>query len=152
MATAKKAPAAESSEAVFQAALEPMANIQEKVRESAEKGLEQVRAQYEAAKEAADKATGKIEESLSAAQAGVRSFNMKALDLVRVNTNASFDHFQALFGAKTPADFLSLQGAFLKKQAETLTAQAKELAELGQKIATEAVEPVKSALVVPFKK
>jgi len=152
MATAKKAPAAESPEAVFQAALEPIANIQEKVRQTTEKGLEQARAQYEAVKEAAEKATGKIEESLNAAQSGIRTFNLKALDQVRANTNAAFDHVQALFATQTPADFFTLQGEFLKKQAETLTAQVKELADLGQKLAVDAAEPVKSALVVPFKK
>ena len=152
MAIAKKAPVTEAPEAVFQAALEPIVNMQEKVRESAEKGLEQARVQYEAVKDAAEKATGKIEESLNAVQSGARAFNLKALDLVRANTNAAFDHVQALFAAKTVTDYVTLQNDFLKSQAEALTSQAKELAELGQKLATEAVEPVKSAIVVPFQK
>ena len=149
MAAVKKSSAAEGA---LQNAIEPISAIQDKVRETAEKGLEQVRAQYESAKEAAEKATGKIEESLTAAQAGFRTYNQKAFDLVRANTNAAFDHVQALFAAKTASDFLTLQGDFLKKQAEAAAAQAKELAELGQKLVTEAVEPVKSAIVVPFKK
>ena len=37
------------------------------------------------------------------------------------------------------------------KQFETLTAQAKELAELGQKVATETVEPIKASASKLFK-
>lgn len=151
MAVVKKAQTA-TTETAFQSAIEPIANMQEKVRENTEKGLEQARAQYETVKQAAEKATGKIEESVTAAQAGAKAFNLKAVDLIRTNANAAFDHFQALFAVKTASDFVSLQTEFVKKQADIVAAQSKELSALGQKIVTEAVEPVKSALVVPFKK
>jgi len=72
--------------------------------------MEQARAQYEAVKDAAEKATGKLEESVSAVRSGAMSFNLKALELVRTNTNASFDHLQALFGAKTVQDARPLLG------------------------------------------
>ena len=153
MANIKKAPAAtEAVETAVQAALAPMNCMQDKVRESAEKGLEQARAQYEAVKDAAEKATAKIEESVAAAKTGAASFNLKALEAIRTNANASFDHVQSLFAVKSPQDFVSLQTEFLKKQAETYAAQVKELASLGQKAVADAVEPVKSALVVNFKK
>lgn len=148
MAVAKKTTEA----AAVPAAFEPIADIQEKVRASAEKGVEQVKAQYEALKQAAEQATGKIEESFSAAQAGAKSFHLKALELTRANANATFDHVQAMFAAKSVADAVTLQGDFLKKQFEVYAAQAKELSELGQKVLGDAVEPVKAAVVVPFKK
>ncbi|MCA0422534.1 MAG: TIGR01841 family phasin [Proteobacteria bacterium] len=153
MSAPKKAAAAntEAVESAVQAALGPMNSLGEKVRETTEKGIEQVRVQYEAVKEAAEKATGKIEESVNAAKAGTLSFNLKALELARTNINASFDHVQALFGVKSVQDAFQLQTEFAKKQAETLAAQAKELASLGQQVVTDAVEPVKSA-VASFKK
>lgn len=149
MAAAKKPAAVEST---VNTAFEPITQIQEQVRQSAENGIEQIRAQYDAVKQAAEQATSKIEESVSAAQAGAKTFNLKALDFVRSNTNATFDHVQALFAAKSPADFFTLQGEFAKKQAETFVAQTKELADLGQKVVGAAVEPVKSAAVLPFRK
>lgn len=152
MAIAKKVTVSDTPEAMFQATVEPIVTMQEKLRESAEKGMEQARVHYETVKEAAEKATGKIEESLNAAQTGVRAFNLKAFDLVRANTNVAFDHVQSLFTAKTVAEFVTLQNDFLKARAEAFTAQAKELAELGQKLAADAVEPVKSAIVLPFQK
>lgn len=152
MAAPKKAPVAtEAVENAVQAALAPMNSFGEKVRETTEKGMEQVRVQYEAVKDAAEKATGKIEESVNAAKAGTLSFNLKALELARTNINASFDHVQALFGVKTPQDAFQLQAEFAKKQAEALAAQAKELATIGQQAVTDAVEPVKAA-IASFKK
>lgn len=153
MAAVKKAPAATATvDSAVEAALAPMNSFGEKVRETAEKGIAQVREQYEAVKVAAEKATSKIEESVNAAKDGTVSFNLKALEAVRANANASFDHVQALFGAKTVQDFVSLQTEFAKKQAEAYTAQAKELASLSQTVVTAAVEPVKSALAGSFKK
>lgn len=148
MAVAKKP--TDSVETAVQAAMAPMNSFGEKVRETAEKGLEQARAQYETVKDAAEKATGKIEESLNVAKAGAVSFNTKALELARANINASFDHVQALLGVKSVQDFVSIQTEFAKTQAASLTEQAKELAALGQKVAAEAAEPVKAAM--PFKK
>ena len=153
MAAVKKAPVAnEAVETAVQAALAPMSNMQEKVRETAEKGLEQARVQYEAVKDAAEKATAKIEESVAAAKTGVTSFNLKALEAVRTNANASFDHVQSLFAVKSAQDFVTLQTEFLKKQAESYAAQVKELASIGQKAVADAVEPVKSAISAPFTK
>lgn len=153
MANVKKAPAAtEAVETAVQAAMAPMNSMQDKVRETAEKGLEQARVQYEAVKDAAEKATAKIEESVAAAKTGVTSFNLKALETIRNNANASFDHVQSLFAVKSPQDFVTLQTEFLKKQAETYAAQVKDLAAIGQKAVTDAVEPVKSAISAPFTK
>ena len=64
---------------------------------------------------------------------------------MKANTTSSLDFAQELFGVKTPAEALELWTAHTRKQFETLTAQAKELAELGQKVATETVEPIKAS-------
>lgn len=149
---AKKPAVVEQVETAVQAALGPINSIQDKVRETTEKGMEQVRAQYEAVKEAAEKATGKIEESVNAVKTGTIDFNMKALDLFRKNANATFDHVEALMGVKSAQDLFNLNSEFLKKQTEVFAGQAKELAALGQKVATEAAEPVKSALEAQFNK
>jgi Phasin protein. len=53
--------------------------------------------------------------------------------------------------AKTPSQAMELWSAHTKKQVETLAAQAKELAELAQKIATETAEPIKTGASKLFK-
>ena len=46
---------------------------------------------------------------------------------------------------KTPAEATELWTSHSRKSFETFSAQAKELAELGQKVATETVEPIKAS-------
>ena len=144
MAAAKKPVAAEVESAV-EAALAPINSFGDKVRETAEKGIEQVRAQYETVKDAAEKAQGKIEESLTAAKSGAVAFNLKALDQARANINATFDHFTAVMSVKTVQEFVALQTEFAKTQAAALTQQVKDLAAIGQKAVADAAEPVKAA-------
>ncbi len=42
----------------------------------------------------AEAATDKLEESMTAAQAGTREFNSKVFELFRAQTTAGFDHLQ----------------------------------------------------------
>ena len=46
---------------------------------------------------------------------------------------------------KTPAEAMELWTSHTRKTLETYTAQAKELAEIGQKVATDTVEPIKAS-------
>ena len=46
---------------------------------------------------------------------------------------------------KTPAEATELWTSHSRKSFETFSAQAKELAELAQKVATEVVEPIKTS-------
>ena len=59
--------------------------------------------------------------------------------------SATLEFAQKLFGVKTPAEATELWTSHSRKSFETFSAQAKELAELGQKIATETVEPIKTS-------
>ena len=132
--------------------MKPFSEIQEKVRVGAEKGIEQLRTHYASLKGNAESATDKLEESVAAAHAGTKEFNMKVVDLFRAQTNAGFEHMQSLFSVKTVADAVKLQQDFAKAQVEALQAQSKELAEIAKKVATDVVEPVKATMVLPFKR
>jgi phasin len=146
--------AAEAVKTVQAAAAEaakPFAEMQEKVRAGTEKGLEQLRSHYATMKTNAENVTDKLEESVAAAHAGTREFNMKVLDLFRTNTNAAFEHMQNLFAAKTVADAVKLQQDFAKAQFEATQAHTKELSEMAKKVATDVVEPVKASVAMPFK-
>ncbi|WP_284178212.1 phasin family protein [Rhabdaerophilum sp. SD176] len=132
--------------------IKPFADMQENFRAQAEKTIEQMRTQYTTLKGNAEVATGKLEESMTAAQAGTREFNAKVFELFRAQTTAGFDHLQALFGAKTLADAVKLQQDFAKVQVEAIQTSTKSLAELAKKVATDVVEPVKASIVLPFKR
>lgn len=132
--------------------MKPFSDMQEKVRANAEKGIEQLRTHYASLKGNAESATDKLEESVAAAHAGTREFNMKVVDLFRAQTSAGFEHMQSLFAVKTVADAVKLQQDFAKAQVEALQVQSKELAEIAKKVATDVVEPVKATMVLSFKR
>lgn len=121
-------------------------------REFAEKGVNQARENYDRFKEVADDTNGAIEAVFSAATKGVNAYNAKLVDIAKANTNAMFDLASALIGATTFSQAAELMTAASRTQLETLTAQSRELAELGQKVATDTVEPIKASTAKAFKK
>jgi phasin len=134
----------------FSASVVPF-EVPEQVRAFAEKGVSQARESYTKFKDAAETHNSTIEAVFTTATKGATDYSAKVLDIVKANTNAAFDFAQELVGAKTPSQAMELWSAHAKKQVETLTAQAKELAELAQKIATETAEPIKSGASKLFK-
>ena len=121
------------------------------VRDFAEKGAAQAKETYTKIKVATDEASNAFETTYSTATKGVSTLGLKVLENARSNTNASFDHAISLFGVKTFSDVIELQTAFIRKQVETLTTQAKELGELTQKVANETAAPVKAQVEKTFK-
>jgi phasin len=121
------------------------------LREAADKVVAQAKDGYAKLKTAAEEATDLVEDTYATASAGVKDFNLKALESTRINANASFDHVRDLMGAKTLAELIELQSAFVRKQFEALQVQSKDLASIAQKTATETAEPVKAKLEKAFK-
>ena len=54
--------------------------------------------------------------------------------------------------AKSYAEVVELYTAYMRTQFDTVTAQAKELADHAQKVATETVEPIKESFTSAFSK
>jgi phasin len=128
----------------FSASVIPF-EVPEQMRAFAEKGVSQVRDSYAKFKDAAETHNGTIEAVFTTANKGASEYSAKLLEFFKANTSTSLDFAQELFGVKTPAAALELWTSHARKQFETLTAQAKELAELSQKVATETVEPIKAS-------
>jgi phasin len=138
-------------EKVAEAISAPATEMQANVRKVVEKGVAETRAAYAKAKTAAEEATGAFEASYSTAAKGLVAFNAKTLDALRVNAEANFDFIKSVIGAKSVSEFVALQGEHARKQAETISAQAKEIAALAQKVATESAEPIKSQVARTLK-
>ena len=128
----------------FSASIIPF-EVPEQVRAFAEKGVSQAREGYAKFKDAAEAHNGTIEAVFTTVNKGASAYSTKVMEFIKANSTASMDFAQELFGVKTPAAAMELWTSHAKKQYETLTAQAKELAELGQKVATETVEPIKAS-------
>jgi phasin len=127
----------------FSASIIPF-EVPEQMRAFAEKGVSQARDSYAKFKDAAETHNGTMEAVFTNASKGASAYSAKLVEFMKANTTSSLDFAQELFGAKSPSEALELWTSHARKQYETLSAQAKELAELGQKVATETVEPIKT--------
>lgn len=132
-------------------ALAPVAQMQETVRLAVEKGVAETRAAYARAKSTAEEATGALESSYSTAAKGLVDFNTKTLDALRINAEANFDFVKAVINVKSVSEWVALQSEHATKQVETINAQAKEIATLAQKIASDSVEPIKGQFIKAFR-
>lgn len=122
------------------------------IREFAEKGVSQARENYEKFRDVAQSGNETIEAFYASSTKGAADYSTKVLDIARANTNSVFDLAQQLVTIKSPSEALSIWSTFARGQYETLTAQGKELAELGQKVTAEAVEPLKANASKVFNK
>jgi phasin len=127
----------------FTASIIPF-EVPEQVRAFAEKGVSQARDNYAKFKDAAETHNVTIEAVFTSASKGMSEYSAKLMEFMKANSNASLDFAQELFGVKTPSEALELWTSHTRKQFETLSSQAKELAELSQKVASETIEPIKA--------
>lgn len=129
---------------------EEVEEVGEVIRQSAELTMEQARTSYDRMRLAAEEATANIEAAVAAASSGVAELNLKAIDAVKTSTDAAFELVRAMADAKTFADVLSLQTEHMRKQFETMNAQAKEFAELAGKVSVRAMAPLNDTLGKAF--
>ena len=119
--------------------------VPEQMRAFAEKGVSQARDSYAKFKDVAETHNGTIEAVFSTVSKGASEYSAKLMEMMKANTTVTLDFAQELIGVKSPAEAMELWTSHTKKQFETFTANSKELAELSQKIATEAAEPIKAS-------
>jgi phasin len=125
--------------------------VPEQMRAFAEKGVSQARDSYAKFKDVAETHNGTIEAVFTTASKGYSEYTAKLMEMMKANTTATLDFAQGLIGVKTPTEAMELWTAHAKKQFEAFTAHTKELAELSQKVATEAAEPIKASASKLFK-
>jgi phasin len=99
---------------------------------------------------AAEQTTKLIENTYATATKGIKDYNFKAIEFAQVNSDAAFDYAKQLISAKAPSEMLELWTTHARKQFEVLTEQTKELAILGQRVTTEAAEPLSSGVTKAF--
>src|SRR5450755_3311854 len=118
----------------------PKMEVPAAFREIAEKGLAQAKENYEKVKSAAEKATDTLETAYTTASSGCSDYGLKLIETARSNSNAAFDLYGQLLGAKSYSEVVEKTTSYMRTQFETLTAQAKTLSEQAQKVATDTVE------------
>src|ERR1700691_3866741 len=117
----------------FSASIIPF-EVPEQMRAFAEKGVSQARDNYARFKDVAESHNGTMEVVFTTASKGASEFSAKLIEIVKANTTANLDFAQSLFGVKSPSEAIELWTSHARKQFETFTANAKELAELTQRV------------------
>ena len=128
----------------FSASIIPF-EVPEQMRAFAEKGVSQARENYAKFKDAAESQNGAIEAMFTSASKGITEYTAKVMEFMKANTSSHLDFAQQLLSLKSPSEALELWTNHTRKQLETFQAQAKELAEIGQRVANETVEPIKAS-------
>jgi phasin len=134
----------------FSASIIPF-EVPEQMRAFAEKGVSQARESYAKFKDAAESQNGTIEAVFTCASKGASEYTAKVMEFMKANTSTTLDFAQEFFGLKTPAEAMELWTTHSRKQLETFQAQAKELAEIAQRVATETAEPIKAGAAKFYK-
>jgi len=134
----------------FSASIIPF-EVPEQVRAFAEKGVSQARDNYAKFKDAAETHNVTIEAVFTSATKGASEYSTKLMEFMKANTTSTLDFAQQLLGIKSPAEAMELWTSHTRKQVQALTAQAKELGELTQKIAADTAEPIKASASKIFK-
>ena len=62
-----------------------------------------------------------------------QDYNAKVMEFATANTQAAFEYFRKLHGAKSPSEVIELTSTHMRQQSEVLTEQAKQLAQMVQK-------------------
>lgn len=125
--------------------------VPEQMRAFAEQGVSQAQEGYQKLKEAAESNNGALEAVYASATRGAGDFTAKVIDIAKTNTESAFHFAQSLLCVKSVPEAFELVNSHARKQFELLTAQSKDLAALGQKVATDAVEPISAGAAKSFK-
>ena len=130
----------------------PKMEVPTAFREIAEKGITQAKENYEKIKSATEEATDMLESTYATASKGASGYGLKLIETAKANSNAAFDLYGELLTAKSYSKVVELYTAYMRSQFETVSAQAKELADHAQKVAIETVEPIKESITSTFSK
>jgi phasin len=93
----------------------------------AEQGIAHARDTYAKAKMASEEVADLLENAYTTATKGATEYNLKLIEIARINTRAAFDYAHELLGAKSPSEFIELSTAQMRKQFDMFSAQNKEL-------------------------
>ena len=128
----------------------PRSDASRAFSEMAEKGTTQTRETYDKMSAATTETANLIKASCTTALQGVKAYTNKFLEFAQANTNAAFDFAQDVSRVKSPSEFMELSATRARTQTQSLTDQAKQLAELAQKVALVGAKPLQEGVAKAF--
>ena len=128
----------------------PKMEIPAEFRAMTDNGVAHARDSYAKAKAASEEAADLLESTYATVAKGATDYNLKLIEIARINTRAAFDYARKLLGVKSPAEFIELSTAHVRNQFDIVSAQNKELCALAQETATDAAKPLNTGVSKAF--
>jgi phasin len=119
-------------------------------REVAEKSTAQAKENFEKLSAASGEAAEAMKTTYLTAMKGAQNYSAKVIEFAQANADATFTFAKELPRVKSPSEFMTVSAEHTRAQFEVLTQQAKELAELAQKVSVECAEPLKAGVAKAF--
>ena len=119
--------------------------LNETFRSMTQKSMEQSKEAYGRMKAAADEATKALESTMENVHQGSLQLSKKAIDAMRTNAELGFAHLDSMMSAKSFAEVIEMQTAYVRKQVEMATDQAKDMQALSQSVAKDMIQPGREA-------
>lgn len=121
------------------------ADVTQQVREVTDTGTVRSKEMFETIGAATTEAADVMKNCCSTALKGVQDYNSKLAEYSQTNIKSYVEFVQKLAGVKSPSEFLEVSTAHTRHQLETAGEQARQLADIAQKVAIAAAEPLKTS-------
>ena len=122
------------------------ANVTQQFRDATDTSAERSKEVFETIGAATTEAAEVMTTCCSRALKGMQDYNSKVLEFARANTASYVEFVQKLASVKSPSEFIVVSTEHGRYQLETVAEQAKQLAELTQKVA----EPLKTGFAKSY--
>ena len=122
------------------------ANVSQQLRDLTDTSAERSKEVFETIGAASTGAADVITTALK----GMQDYNSKVIEFSQANTKSYVEFVQKLAGVKSPSEFFEVSTDHGRYQLETVAEQAKQLAELAQKVTLATAEPLKTGFAKPY--
>ena len=122
----------------------PKMEIPEAFRDFAEKSATQAKDFFEKARNSTEEANNLLEKTFATAAKGTTGYNLKLIEIAKINSAATFSFVQTLFSVTDFSQLIKLSTDHAREQVASLTEQTKELTAIAQDTLAQVSEPLKS--------
>jgi phasin len=119
-------------------------DVPEFIRSFAEQSLSQTRSAYGRMKQAVEETADLMEASVESSREGLRDAQVRALDLAKDNTDATFELARQLLATTSVAEAFQLQAAFARDRFEAFAAYSRAMQDTLSKAGADAAKPAKT--------
>jgi phasin len=126
------------------------ADVTQQFRDMTDTGAQRSKEAFETIGAATTDAAEMMKNCCSSALKGMQDYNSKVIEFSQANTKTYVEFVQRLASVKTPSEFFEISAAHTRHQLETVGEQAKQLAELAQKVTLATAEPLKTGMAKTY--